>query len=50
MRIHLWDHLNVTYGASDIDNKLETIESFHDNRMGDNRSISSCGLAHRKGT
>jgi hypothetical protein len=35
----LWDALTTKYGASDVDSDLYVMESFHDYKMTDNRSI-----------
>jgi hypothetical protein len=35
----LWDHLNTTYGASDVGKELYIMESFHDYKMVANKSI-----------
>lgn len=35
----LWDHLNATYGASDADKELYTMESFNDYKMVANKSV-----------
>jgi hypothetical protein len=35
----MWDHLNATYGASDIGKELYIIESFNDYKMVANKSV-----------
>jgi hypothetical protein len=35
----LWDHLNATFGASDVCGEVNIMESFHDYKMVGNRSI-----------
>jgi hypothetical protein len=35
----MWDHLNATYGASDVGKELYIIESFNDYKMVANKSV-----------